>query len=805
MSELTQESLVEEMRTLGVGRYRAKNESAKARSSETETNYGQRLMRGALPELKKGVDQWKKSLKSNNKARYQIDCLDLPSEIISFISVKSVLDSISKKAPLVQVAHYLGARIEDELRCRFLLEHNKDKGEGIILGARRRKGVHRRTRHVRNSMKHEATKGEMPTWDKWGKRDKLNMGLVMVELIRVHTTIIEYIYILEKRGKKPVRYVSCTKEAMQWIEDYNSDREFIEPFWLPTVELPKPWKSVWEGGYDSENHYLPELPFIKTNNMDYLRGIEGNLPVPMEAANLIQQTPFTINQDVYKVMGRAWEENLCIGDLPNREDDTFPPIPIDFKTDPDVNRSWRRQAAKIFASNLSQKSQRLLTVKILHLAEKFLGNRFFFPAQCDFRGRIYTVPSFLTPQGISTAKALLQFNRPMKIKNDEQAKWLAIQGANTFGNDKVTLEEREFWAHDFSDEAVKIAENPWQHTSWQDADDPWGFIAWCFEWAKYKTTSNFETYLPCSMDATNNGLQLLSLLARDPEGAFATNVANTEVPQDVYGMVSALVKKKLELDAADGNEWAKGWLTCNITRSLAKRPTMVYPYGGTFYSCRQYVDDWYQDLVKTKTITNPFTEDDRYKCTGYLAGLTWQAINEVLDAPKHVMNWLREIAYTLAKAQRTITWTTPSGFPVTQAYPCFKSNKVETKIGGTATHVKWLQETDKLSAFKAKNGMSPNFVHSLDASLLMNVVAACGREGIFDYCMIHDSYATHSPNAQKMADIIRKETFTMFSVDRLSELHLHLVKSNPDIDLPPPPSLGDFDISEVLKSKYFFS
>lgn len=805
MKELTHNTVVQEMQTLGKGRYRSKIESAKARNAETETKYGQRLMRGALPQLKKGVDNWKASLKSYNKARYQKDCLDLPSEVISFIAIKSVLDSISKKSPIVQVSNFLGARIEDELRCRFLLKHNKDKGEGILLGARRRKGLNRKTRHIRASMKHETSKGKMPAWERWSKRDKLNMGLVMVELIRVNTSIIEYIYILEKRGKKPVRYVSCTKEAMQWIEDFNSDRELLEPFWLPTLELPKPWKNIWDGGYDHESTYLPELPFIKTNNMEFLRNVKTPIETPMEATNLIQQTPFTINENVYNVMGWAWEQNLCIGDMPNRIDESFPPIPIDFKTDDDVNRRWRREAAKIFANNLSQKSKRLLTVKVLHIAEKYLHKRFFFPHQCDFRGRVYAVPSFLNPQGPSISKSLLTFNRPVKIKNDEQARWLGIHGANTWGNDKVTLDERVFWAHDFTEEAIKIANNPREVGTWQDADDPWCFLAWCFEWAKYKTQKSFQTTLPCSMDATNNGLQLLSLLMRDREGAIATNVAPNECPQDIYGIIAAGITNKLKRDAEQGHEYARKWLTCSISRSLAKRPTMVYPYGGTFYSCRAYVDEWYQDQIKSKKIVNPFTEDERYKVTGYLAKLTWESINEVLDRPAECMGWLREVAHLVASQQLPIAWTTPAGFPVHQAYPCFKNNKVETKIGGTATHVKFLQETEKLSPFKARNGLSPNFIHSLDAALLMRTVVECNKEGIYDYCMIHDSMGTHSPNCQKMSEIIRKETFSIFSVDRLSELHRNLSEHYPQIDLPPPPSYGDFDPKEVLESKYFFS
>ena len=161
MAEITQDELNKSMVTLGVGRYRAKIESAKGRDAELETRYGQTLMRGALPLYTTKIGDWQKAVKDYaTPARYQTELQLLEPKVIAYIATRAIIDSITKKRPLSQVAIYLGARLEDELRCRFLLENNEQKGSGILLGAKRRKGLNAKVRHVRSSMKKEAEKNK---------------------------------------------------------------------------------------------------------------------------------------------------------------------------------------------------------------------------------------------------------------------------------------------------------------------------------------------------------------------------------------------------------------------------------------------------------------------------------------------------------------------------------------------------------------------------------------------------------------------------------------------------------------------
>lgn len=799
---LSQHELNKDMTKLGVGRYQSKVESARQRDAELQTQYGQRLMRGALPKLYKGIEDWQKSITNPNKARYQIDCIPLDPKVIAFISIKAILDSITKKKPLSGVAHNLGARMEDELRCRFLVEANPNKGKGILLGAVKRKGEKQKVRHVRSSMKHETQKGLMEEWKPWAHRDKLNMGLQMTELVRVTTGIIEYVYILGSGKKRPTRYVAPTKETMEWIEKYNDYKEFIEPFWLPTVDLPKNWTNVWDGGYDQSNTYLPKVPFIKSPNMEYLRSIKGALPEPMEACNLIQQTPWTVNTRVLSSMKWCWENNLVVGGLPSRENEDLPPVPIDFKENKEANTEWRRQAAKIYRGRVATMSRRLLVAKILYIADKLAGNRFFYPSQLDFRGRIYNIPAFLGIQGPDISRGLIQFNRPEKIKKDSDVRWLAIQGANTFGNDKLSLDERVNFANHYTKTAIKIASDPTTHLEWTETDEPFQFLAWCFEWAQLHNTGKLNSCLPVNMDASNNGLQILSMLMRDEHGAYSTNVLQTDEPQDLYRVVSDKVIEKLR---TENTEIGRKWLSFGIDRKLSKRPTMVFPYGGTFYSCRAYVDEWYQDKLKSKRVTNPFSEMERYTVTGYLSKLTWQSINEVLDKPTQCMTWLKQVAKLIAKTNQGIQWTTPTGFPVQQDYKKTIAQTVTTKLGGQGTHIKWHAESDEISSKKAQQGISPNFVHSLDASALTKSVIKANEEGIYDFAMIHDSYGTHANKCDVFSKVLRESYYELFSVDLLQDFLRQVTIQHPHIDFPEIPTYGNADISQVLQSKYFFS
>jgi DNA-directed RNA polymerase len=503
----------------------------------------------------------------------------------------------------------------------------------------------------------------------------------------------------------------------------------------------------------------------------------------------------------------AWDNNVEVEGLPSKEDEELPPFPIDGKENKESRNAWAKVASKIHRRNLSTRSKRMLTTKVIYLAEKFAGERIFLPCNVDFRGRVYYAPTFCNPMGNDLSRGLLQFWREEKVRNKEEARWLAIHGSNSYGNDKVSLTDREHWAYDNADMIKSIAIDPIGDLRWTEADAPFSFLAFCFEWRVFLEKGKLKTKIPVMMDATNNGLQLLSILTRCEYGCAATNVTpnDEDIPADIYTTARLRCESYMRDDAKKGHPFAQAWLDYGIDRNCLKRPTMTKAYGLTAYSCRQYVLDWFEDKIHGDDCPSPFCEKEYYKAVHYLSSNVWKAIEEILDLPKQCMDWFVEVAQIVSAEGRPLQWTTPSGFVVKQDYKKVKEKKINTWITGQALHVNFQESTDQLSVVKQKNGVSPNTIHSYDSALLHLVVCESNKLGLYDFCMIHDSFGTHSNKAQLLADTIRSEAVKMFTPDLLRDWLSQIKKQNPDLEFPEPPQYGQADISLIAESPYFFS
>src|SRR5262249_56481283 len=79
---------------------------------------------------------------------------------------------------------------------------------------------------------------------------------------------------------------------------------------------------------------------------------------------------------------------------------------------------------------------------------------------------------------------------------------------------------------------------------------------------------------------------------------------------------------------------------------------------------------------------------------------------------------------------------------------------------------------NRISATLARNRISPNMAHSMDAAHLVRVALACVRADITEFLMIHDSYACLAPDAPKFRKIILQELERLYrTYDPLKVLH----------------------------------
>jgi len=804
MRHFTEEQMAIEklMVELGSQRYAAKANKARAKHRESTTAAGRYLLREAVGKMTDAIEAFAKTAETGGPGRRHVAVAyiqQLSAPVTALLAARVILDSISAERSFVNTAYHIGRTMEDEARCRYILEHDKN----LFLRLKRQTKASS-TSHRKKVFRGVSNKAELG-FEPWTKRVKFRVGALLLEMLRDATGLIEIRNC--GNGGKARDVVVATEDTLRWLEQSNEEHQALFPFYLPTLIVPQSWDNPFDGGYHS--NIVRRQPLIKSPDRRYLAEVaECDMPEVYDAVNTLQATAWEINPDVFQVMEHCWEAGLAVADMASREDAKLPPKPDNIGEDEDARKQWRRDAAGVYAANVACRSQRLLTAKTLFMARQFLGETFYFPWQADFRGRLYPVPYFLQPQGQSQARGLLRFAEGRPMTSPEHVRWLGIHGANCFGVDKVSFDERLAWVYLHESEILAVHHDPLEHRWWEGASKPWEFLAFCLEWGAYKDAlargETFLTRLPVALDGSNNGLQIFSLLLRDPIGGAATNCTPSDAPRDIYQDVADLVTAKL---VARGDAVSQAWLDFvggRLPRAATKRPVMVLPYGGTRYSCQRYVTEWYRAEASTRGV-RPWGPNSWQPCL-YLASLVWDAIGETVVSARTCMSWLQQVARLCNEANIPVRWTSPSGFPVKQAYHAYRTCRITTVLGDTVRKHSLREELDKLDRRRQVNGISPNFVHSLDAAALAKTVNLARERGIESFSMIHDSYGVTCVDAPLMAATLRDVYAEMFSDNLLErfreEVQLHL---GPSATIPSVPPSGSLDVNSLRRSDYFFA
>ncbi len=799
------------MAETGIARYDQQRTRSTERGTETQAPSVRHLLRDAVVKLTEGIVDWLPGKngrpgKRNVATRYikQVD-----PAVTAFITGQTVLDQISKDRPATAVAIAIGTALEDEARLSQL----KRKLPGTwadFLRVVRDKGDIQRRKALRGLA--AAADDE---WERWPKRDRLHVGNVLIELMVEKTGMIRVSNRKAYKGRKmiTVAWVEPTPELEAWLRESDEANRLRFPMYLPLVEPPDDWVSQTEGGYP-DNIYM-RWPLVKADQAARSRIRPETCPAFFNAVNSLQRTAWEINPDVFAMLDYFWTEGIPKAGVPAREPQPLPGKPEDIGTNAKAKKAWCRRAAKVYTENAQLSGRRTLMARIHTVAKQFRHQPFWFPYKADFRGRLYPIPPFLNPQGSDVAKGLLRFARSQPIDTEEARAWLAVHGANCWGEDKVTLEERVAWVEAREADILRVHEDPLMYPTWTEASEPWQFLAFCLEWGAMREAEAagkvFHSKLPVAMDGSNNGLQLYSLALRDTEGARATNVLPSDEPQDIYQEVADLVTVKLKEDAESLDEaasaMARTWLLFvdgRVPRAATKRPVMVQPYGGTMYSCREYVEDWHEEELKARGLRDdpPFAEV--FKHTHYLSKHVWDSIESIVVGARSGMVWLQECAARLVELNVPVVWRSPCGFYVTQFKESQTSSLVRTKMGHRLIVRRLRVGKGSVSPRAMVNGIAPNFVHALDASILVNTINRCVEQGITEFAMVHDSYATHAANAPALAGILRGVTVDIFRKDVLQDFK-DQVEDRYKVAMPDLPVYGDLDPEVLLQSKYFFA
>lgn len=793
--------LEEEMRGMGIMKYRKEVEKAKARGAETTTAYGMTLMSQAIEPTARKIlemlqDHGQRPVSKQGIA-YPI-LKQLTPEVLAFLTIKSIFDTISLDKPYTQACISLSRLIEDELLYRQFIRDHRLLFRSMKKSFKERNAGETYQRQVTRLV---ARKKGVSVQEEWNTNLRVNLGTVLIGCL-IEATGMVSIKQRFSRGKTE-SYISAEPKTIEWINGKNAFCEAMSPAYMPCVVQPKQWTNLYDGGFYTD---IAKCALVKTKDKKYLRKLDTvQMPEVYDAVNILQNTSWKINQNIYNVLRYMVDNNVTLGLIPQSGDKPdLPPKPVDIATNEEAKKAWKATAREAYNLHTKTLSKRMALVKQLWVAEKYKDEEeFFFIYTLDFRGRAYPVQLFLHPQGDDTAKALMTFATAKPLGNDG-ACWLAIHGANMFGFDKTSLQERIDWTLENRDKILACAEDPFNNRWWTEADKPFMFLAFCFEWKGYtEQGESYECALPVSMDGSCNGLQNFSAMLLDEAGGAAVNLVPADKPSDVYNLVAEKAKEIVNIDESPEAIWWRG----KVTRSICKRPVMTLPYGVTKLGMIEQVSE---ELLKKRNngeLSESIAELNSY--SRYLGKVLYECIGKTLVAAPVAMDWLRAVAEVYTSRNKPLEWVTPVGFPVLQAYYKTKVTQVKVKTSTIKLRPQLHIYIPELSAKHQKNGISPNFVHSMDAAHMMKTVLLASDSGLTHFAMVHDSFGTHAADAPMLGVCLRQSFVDMYRendvIQKAYESWGTAYSGEPEVQIPPPPSKGNLNLDLILESEFFFA
>ena len=755
----------------GLARLRKNTKDLEAKSYASASVYGIASIDSLLPIVVERIKDTTKRIKEGHTGRsfkeIQKYLSDLEPLAAAAIACKLTFDKVFSykegSNQIVNVCDAIGKAVESECQMR----HYETVAPGLLNVLKknywhRSIGTDQKVVVIQTLM----NRYEVKPWTTWGRSNRVKLGAWLLDCI-MHTS--EWFYKEPIReGRKTVNYVFPTPEFLEIKDRVMKESELFAPLAWPMLIEPNDWGEK-HGGY-LLNEVMKGHEMVRHGDPSRIQG-----ETPVAFLNKIQKVGYRVNPFILEVASWLESKGRSIGKFIPIVEMPLPPKPVDIATNKDARKTYRRQAAEAMNTNASAFKRSCRTRMTMEAARRFKDKTFYIPWSFDYRGRVYPIPAFLTPQDTDFGKALLIFDRASTV-TPEAEKWLGFQVATTFGLDKAPMEERQQWVKDNHTLIELVATDPYDVSQWENVEEPWQFLTACREYyecviKKSKTT----TSLPIAIDATCSGLQILAGLARDRKTADLVNVTRSPMPQDAYKVVAMMSRSDIP------ERLRPHW-----DRKCCKRVVMTIPYNAKPYSNRTYI----KDALREKGI-----EIDKDELTQTVTAVR-DAMHKVVPGPMAVMKWIEdEVSKAISRGVSDLEWTTPSGFVVRQKIMKKKIERLTLQLLGKCKLYVATDDTAEVDRARHKAATAPNLIHSLDASLLHLATMRFDNP----IALIHDSVLCRATDMSILSTLVRETYMHLFaSHDYLTDFATQIGAETE------PPIIGDLEPSNVLKSTYFF-
>jgi len=733
--------------------------------------YGTASITSALPGVIKEIDSSRSKLRKGNAGQYYLPIslyLDkVESLAIATIALKITFDNVfsmkSDSDVLTNVVFSIGSALENECKFRWYREHHpklfkyiEDKYFHESCGTQQKVSI----ANVIFNRKGVA-------WPKWDIKSRTMIGSWALNATIITTGWFKKLTYFNGRRRK-ARLIP-TDKFMALRDQLIATAELFSGIPYPMLIEPNDWTNERAGGYLC-NELMRGYPLTRHGNPTILHG-----SIPMSFLNKLQKVRYRVNKHVLYTARCLRDRGRVVGKFIPKTEAFKPPPPPDIADNKEAKQKYKRETAEAYNADRLNFKRSVRTRTQLEVAEKFKDDVFYLCWSFDYRGRAYPIPAFLTPQDTDFGKSLIRFADESKVTDDARL-WLAFQVATTFGRDKDSLQDRHKWVADNLDLITRVAIDPIDSLpEWEDVEEPWQFMAACHEYYHCCILKDKETTgLMVAVDATCSGLQILAGLAKDQSTASLVNVCPGDKPSDAYKAVAIEAKKYLP-------QRMHAWMD----RKTVKRTVMTIPYNATKDSSRRYI----REALKEKGVEH--TPDELTE----VVNAVYKSMDAIVPGPMRVMRWIKEhVGQYIRDGADEVTWVTPSGFTVVQERNKRKIERLELQLLGRTSVTLTVGKGDP-SPQKHRSSTAPNFIHSLDASILH-----CSFQQFNGpFTVIHDSVLTRAGDMGTLNSLVRKTYTGIFTSDCWLTRFGEIINAS-----EPPPIVGTLDPEVVQESTYFF-
>lgn len=415
------------------------------------------LMKPMAEALKSYIDN-KVKTKNYIKFTSMIDSIGLDKSL--YIAIRTIISNTSNECAFITLATAIANNLEFELKLESFknadisgLDHPREYTISTIRAKTRQRSSKTRTAKMLSDIM--VDKGFI--YDGLDTEDKLLIGSIMIDLYIQATGFLKITSKINK-SKKVRYYVSTTSKFIEQLNKVQGVCEIMHPIIYPMLVLPANHSKGGFGGFLTKPLKRPLIKDFKNEIKKYAK--ELDMPNVYRCINAIQNVAWRINKDVLKVFQHYVETERAYDelDIPCGYELQMPPLPcgkvddVAYKlwkeNNPEIYSTWKAKRRDIYNKNATNKGKRILTKTLASMANKFINEKeIYYCYDIDWRGRVYSIQSggCPNPQGNDISKALLEFAKGKEIGSNG-AKWLSFAGANSFGDDKISLNDRFSWA-----------------------------------------------------------------------------------------------------------------------------------------------------------------------------------------------------------------------------------------------------------------------------------------------------------------------------------------------------------------------